>query len=615
MFRTVNRKFYGILGLLAVMFCIGYAEMAYFLRKQTQAADQGRRIVGVEREIRTLLHLFFEMRFWERAVFTQEFSDAEQRFGILMARLKGHLAAFSDEPLDAGIADKLGSASELLRAYEKDFNRLMQINTEHRLQRTRIDSSYQSLASSVLSMRNPVFLKPLFVLTQFQMSYTDNPRVSDYQALQVVVESLKARLKLADALDERLSGYLDGYSAILGEDIALAGEFAATSKRFNETSEGLTALLSQISQEAERSLQAEFSRAETLRERLSVSFPASMAASLLTMLLVVTLLARNILRPVRSVARVITDIKSGDMSSRFDFPGDPRDDIVMLGVTLNEMLDTLEDKNRQLLRYQEALETKVKELALREREREALIEALEVKNAELERFTYTVSHDLKSPLITIQGFLGFLEKDATSGDTARMQADCSRIRGAAHRMQELLNDLLELSRIGRLINPPERISFGEIAREARETVTGRMAEKQIRVEIAENLPMVCVDRKRLREALENLLDNAAKYMGPQTAPRIEIGYRQAADGPVFFVHDNGMGIDPSYQSRVFGLFEKLDPSAEGTGVGLAIVKRIVEVHGGRIWIESRGAGTGSTFCFTLPLEMDPNAQEGLRNER
>ena len=120
MFRTIHRKFYGILGLLAVMFCIGYAEMAYFLQKQTQAADQGERIVRVEREIRTLLHLFFEMRFWERAVFTQEFSDAEQRFGTLMARLKGHLSAFPKIPVEAGIAEKLGPASELLRAYEKD---------------------------------------------------------------------------------------------------------------------------------------------------------------------------------------------------------------------------------------------------------------------------------------------------------------------------------------------------------------------------------------------------------------------------------------------------------------------------------------------------------------
>lgn len=615
MFRTIHRKFYGILGLLAVMFCIGYAEMAYFLQKQTQAADQGERIVRVEREIRTLLHLFFEMRFWERAVFTQEFSDAEQRFGTLMARLKGHLSAFPKIPVEAGIAEKLGPASELLRAYEKDFNRLMQISTEHRLQQTRIDSSYQSLASSILSMRNPVFLKPLFVLTQFQMSYTDSPRVSDYQALQVVVDSLKARLKQADALDERLSGYLDGYSAILEEDISLVEEFARTSKRFNETSEALTDLLSRISEAAEKSLQTEFAKAETLRRRLSVSFPATMAASLLTMLLVVTLLARNILRPVRSVARVITDIKSGNMASRFDVRGDPGDDIVMLGVTLNEMLDTLEDNNRQLLRYQEALETKVKELAVREREREALIEALEVKNAELERFTYTVSHDLKSPLITIQGFLGFLEKDAAAGDAAKVKADCGRIRGAAQRMQELLNDLLELSRIGRLINPPERIPFGEIAREARETVSGRMAEKGIRVEIAEDLPMVCVDRMRLREALENLLDNAAKYMGDQAAPRIEIGCRETGHSPVFFVRDNGMGIDPAYQRKVFGLFEKLDPSAEGTGVGLAIVKRIVEVHGGRIWVESRGAGTGSTFCFTLPMEREADAGEVQPNER
>ena len=104
---------------------------------------------------------------------------------------------------------------------------------------------------------------------------------------------------------------------------------------------------------------------------------------------------------------------------------------------------------------------------------------------------------------------------------------------------------------------------------------------------------------RLREVLENLIDNAAKYMGDQKSPSIEIGVRDE-DEPVFYVKDNGIGIEPQYLQKVFGLFEKLDPTSEGTGIGLALIKRIIEVHGGRIWVESDGLGKGSTFCFTLP---------------
>jgi PAS domain S-box-containing protein len=235
-------------------------------------------------------------------------------------------------------------------------------------------------------------------------------------------------------------------------------------------------------------------------------------------------------------------------------------------------------------------------------EREKLIAELEAKNTELERFTYTVSHDLKAPLVTIRGFVGFMEKDAVSGNLDRLKADVARIASAADKMQQLLNDLLELSRVGRLMNPPERVSFAAIAREAVELVQGRIAARGVQVEVSPDLPDVHGDRVRLVEVVQNLVDNAVRFMGQQPNPRIEIGQRgNDADGkPIFFVRDNGVGIDPRYHDQVFGLFSKLDAQTEGTGIGLALVKRIVEVHGGRIWVESE-LGKGSTFYFTLPV--------------
>jgi signal transduction histidine kinase len=229
---------------------------------------------------------------------------------------------------------------------------------------------------------------------------------------------------------------------------------------------------------------------------------------------------------------------------------------------------------------------------------------LEAKNVELERFTYTVSHDLKSPLITMRGFLGFLEKDALAGNAERVKADVTRIVEATDKMQHLLEELLELSRIGRTMNPPQAAPFEAIAREAVELVHGRLAARGVQVDIAEGLPTVYGDRARLVQVVQNLVDNACKFMGDQPAPRIEIGQRGAQadnDGkPILFVRDNGIGIEPQYHDRVFGLFSKLDAQSEGTGIGLALVKRIVEVHGGRIWVESDEPGQGSTFCFTLP---------------
>jgi signal transduction histidine kinase len=149
------------------------------------------------------------------------------------------------------------------------------------------------------------------------------------------------------------------------------------------------------------------------------------------------------------------------------------------------------------------------------------------------------------------------------------------------------------------------VPFEELAREAAELVQGRIMERGIAVHIDANLPVVFGDRQRLLEVLQNLVDNAAKFMGDQKEPRIEIGQTgEAEEGrPIFFVSDNGIGIPPEHHDRVFGLFNKLDIKTEGTGIGLALVKRIVEVHGGRIWVES-DAGKGSTFYFTLPTRRE-----------
>lgn len=233
-------------------------------------------------------------------------------------------------------------------------------------------------------------------------------------------------------------------------------------------------------------------------------------------------------------------------------------------------------------------------------ERKRLIEELEVKNAELERFTYTVSHDLKSPLITIKGFLGFLEQDSVSGNLNRLRSDIQRISDATTKMQSLLNELLNLSRVGRLVNQSQTNSFNDIVQDAIDMVQGRLQANKIELRVQENMPSIYADRPRVVEVLQNLIDNAAKFARFHTNPLIEIGHDgYENEKPIFFVRDNGIGIDEAHHERIFGLFNKLDADSEGTGVGLALVKRIVELHSGRIWLKSE-AGKGATFYFSLP---------------
>jgi len=222
------------------------------------------------------------------------------------------------------------------------------------------------------------------------------------------------------------------------------------------------------------------------------------------------------------------------------------------------------------------------------------------KNAELERFLYTASHDLKSPLVTVKTFLGYMKQDMASADSEQIEKDMLYINSAADKMGQLLEDLLEMSRIGRVINPPVRITFKTAVNEALATVAGRITTQGVTVTVAENDVILYGDRRRLTEIWQNLVDNACKFMGGQKEPRIEIGVDMRGDETVFYVRDNGIGIDPRYQAKVFDLFEKLDPKVEGSGIGLTIIKRIVEIYGGWIKLESAGPGQGAAFLFTLP---------------
>jgi signal transduction histidine kinase len=231
-----------------------------------------------------------------------------------------------------------------------------------------------------------------------------------------------------------------------------------------------------------------------------------------------------------------------------------------------------------------------------------ILEEYEHLISDLERFTYTISHDLRSPLITIQGFLGILEQDLLVGKAEEVQRDMARIRQATGHMEDLLDQLLELARVGRVVLHLQPVNLGEVAALACAAQQVELDKRNITVSLAEDLPLVKADPVRLREVLDNLLSNAIRFMGNPAQPAIEIGCQVQHDETVCFVRDNGIGIDLRYHQKIFGLFEQLDAHSEGTGIGLALVKRIIELHNGRIWVESDGPDTGSTFYFTLPQD-------------
>lgn len=239
-----------------------------------------------------------------------------------------------------------------------------------------------------------------------------------------------------------------------------------------------------------------------------------------------------------------------------------------------------------------ALEEKADELS-------HAVAALEQSNEDLQQFAYVASHDLQTPLRGISGYAGFLKEDFADQLDDEAVRYIDSITDGCQRMRTLINDLLTYSRVDAGPNPFETIDLGEIVDEIAQVFEASIDVADYKVEI-EQLPILTGDRSQMSQLLQNLIGNALKYRGEQ-APRIRIFSEQTESGWKIGVTDNGIGIDPAQHQKIFEPFRRLHNQREypGTGIGLAICRRIVERHGGQIWIES-AAGQGSSFYFTLP---------------
>ena len=224
---------------------------------------------------------------------------------------------------------------------------------------------------------------------------------------------------------------------------------------------------------------------------------------------------------------------------------------------------------------------------------------LESANRELEAFAYAVSHDLRAPLRSMSGFSQILQENAPPGLDDKSRHYLQRIHDASVRMSGLIDDLLNLSRIGRSELTARTISLSQIATEAAAAVRERHPTREVQLEVTPGME-VSADPRLVRIALENLLSNAWKYTSRASQANVSVGTQASEHGPVYFVRDNGVGFDMKYADKLFVPFQRLHPEAEfpGSGIGLVTVQRIIARHGGRVWAEAK-PDEGATFYFTL----------------
>jgi light-regulated signal transduction histidine kinase (bacteriophytochrome) len=263
------------------------------------------------------------------------------------------------------------------------------------------------------------------------------------------------------------------------------------------------------------------------------------------------------------------------------------------------LLSVVEDQRRSEAALRESEERYRRLNAELERRVQERTAELVAANRELEAFSYSVSHDLRAPLRAMDGFSQALLEDCSAQLDPRGRDYLGRVRAAAARMAELIEDLLQLSRVTRAELRRESVDLSALARAVADELRQAQPGRAVELTVAEGL-VGEGDARLLRIVLVNLLGNAWKFTGRQPQARIEFGGRRDADIQTFYIRDNGAGFDMAHATKLFGAFQRLHSMHEfsGTGIGLALVQRIVHRHGGRVWAES-APGQGATFHFTL----------------
>jgi light-regulated signal transduction histidine kinase (bacteriophytochrome)/HAMP domain-containing protein len=312
---------------------------------------------------------------------------------------------------------------------------------------------------------------------------------------------------------------------------------------------------------------------------------------------------KHFLRPLHQIVGAAQRLATGDFSARTGLH-DGKSELHQLAHHFDDMAENLQRHEAQLREANEKISKLNADLEKRVIERTAQLEA---SNRELEAFSYSVSHDLRAPLRHLDGFAQILATEPNIQNDERAQRYLKMITQSAKKMGMLIDDLLSFSRMGRKTMVCQNVDFNALLREViaefREEAQGREIEWSLA-----DLPVVSGDAAMLRQVWANLISNALKYTRGRAPAKIEVGYREESGEQIFFVRDNGAGFEMKYAEKLFGVFQRLhsEESFEGTGIGLANVRRIISRHSGRTWAEGQ-LDKGAIFYFSLPKPASSGA--------
>jgi len=625
-FRGIKQTFYLIVGLLLLLFCAGYIQIAIFVNNMADSSAEEQTASFISNDINQLEKEFWKLRFWGKVIHTEQHPDADRYFGRTIEYVKKSITTFNPRFFKEKFSGKMEKISLLTAAYEGAFNRLTQLKSNRKLNLVKLDSNYRMLASVVMMTNDPGFATPLRNSDRFLNNYLQNRRESEYQAFLMNFDLLKKKLSATELVDNRLKSYMVNIEDFMGYDFTLESESRKINKEFDAISLELTNLFAAMSHIAQQLSEEAILTGNNLRLTLHQLFLLSGIIMFVLLILILSVIEKKIINPIKYLSIVMGQVKAGDADVRF--VSEITNEISDLGFAFNDMLDTM---NRHRFHLEDLVSTRTAELETAKRQAEQA-------NSSKSEFLANMSHEIRTPMNAILGFTELLSSLIKDG---QQKSYLQAIQSGGKSLLTLINDILDLSKIeaGKFELQYEPVNPYTIFDEIRQIFALRISQKNLDfiMEVSEDIPeSLLLDEVRLRQVLFNLIGNAVKFtdkghirisanltprppslkgqgeMSPsakgQEEPPLSVSERGRGRGRgssvdlLIAIEDTGIGVAADSQQKIFEAFLQQEGQSTrkygGTGLGLAITRRLVEMMNGDISLKSE-QGKGSIFEIAL----------------